>query len=168
MRLVPTFFERTTKQRLLLVDACEIPRCYCRTRNSAPRLRSGSTQLTLNWERMTKSSEIHQIILRAKSLIGIRNILVKSWISFSYQHYKQFSAFLCRIDRYIIRMIYQSVPGANIPPPRATPGVLQRIPTRPAGICTNLNSPGAGHLHKKVRLTRIVLITLFDYFVGDS
>ena len=28
------------------------------------------------------------------------------------------------------------------PPARATPRVLQRIPTRLAGICTNLNSPG--------------------------
>ena len=39
-----------------------------------------------------------------------------------------------------ISFIHQSIPSANIPP--ATPGVLQRIPTRPARVCTNLNSPG--------------------------
>ena len=57
MRLVPTFFRIATKQQLLGGYACEIPSCYCHVRIFSARSEPGSTQLTLKWEKMTKSSE---------------------------------------------------------------------------------------------------------------
>ena len=55
--LVPTFFGITTKQRLLLGYACEIPHCDCRARTFSAKSELRVTQLTLKWEKMTKSSE---------------------------------------------------------------------------------------------------------------
>ena len=54
------------------------------------------------------------------------------------------------INRFVVRVnfMHQSIPSANTP--WAIPWVLQRIPTRPAEICTNLNSLGGGHLQKRV------------------
>ena len=39
---------------------------------------------------------------------------------------------------------------------------------RPAGICRKRKFSGAGHLHKKMYFTWIVLISLFNDFVCDS
>ena len=57
MGLVSTLFGIAMKQRLLLGYAFEIPAVTAVRENSGPSLSSGSTQLTLKWEKIAKSSE---------------------------------------------------------------------------------------------------------------
>ena len=52
--------------------------------------------------------------------------------------------------------MHQSVPSANIPRQRLRFCKL-RIPTQPAGICTNLNPPGSWAFAQKILSTYMVI-----------
>ena len=84
MGLVPTFSRIATKQLLLHGFACEIPRCYCRVRkfSNKSELRVRADFGVGENDQLLIREKQRPLILRAWSLIGVQNVLVKSWKSF--------------------------------------------------------------------------------------